>query len=111
MPQFQPFRFSLLLSTADTCSCWSLQPGKYEWQTYKEVYDIVMKVGNSIRSCGVQEVSDYLTTYLALCRRLKSFCLLFLHVVLDVLPFFYLCLSKFQGPKKPAHSMRGETQT
>ncbi|KAM7494343.1 hypothetical protein LguiB_028952 [Lonicera macranthoides] len=31
------------------------KPGKYEWQTYKEVYDIVMKVGNSIRSCEVQE--------------------------------------------------------
>ncbi|XWS38236.1 hypothetical protein CRYUN_Cryun19dG0113600 [Craigia yunnanensis] len=29
--------------------------GKYEWQTYKEVYDIVIKVGNSIRSCGVEE--------------------------------------------------------
>ncbi|XWS50081.1 hypothetical protein CRYUN_Cryun12cG0057700 [Craigia yunnanensis] len=29
--------------------------GKYVWQTYKEVYDIVIKVGNSIRSCGVEE--------------------------------------------------------
>ncbi|KAK9274455.1 hypothetical protein L1049_021702 [Liquidambar formosana] len=29
--------------------------GKYVWQTYKEVYDLVMKVGNSIRSCGVGE--------------------------------------------------------
>ncbi|MBA0768788.1 hypothetical protein Gotri_017568, partial [Gossypium trilobum] len=29
--------------------------GKYVWQTYKQVYDIVMKVGNSIRSCGVEE--------------------------------------------------------
>ncbi|OMO79742.1 AMP-dependent synthetase/ligase [Corchorus capsularis] len=29
--------------------------GKYVWQTYKEVYDIVLKVGNSIRSCGVEE--------------------------------------------------------
>lgn len=29
--------------------------GKYVWLTYKEVYDIVMKVGNSIRSCGVNE--------------------------------------------------------
>ncbi|KAJ8768495.1 hypothetical protein K2173_022587 [Erythroxylum novogranatense] len=28
--------------------------GKYEWQTYKEVYDIVIKVGNSIRTCGVE---------------------------------------------------------
>ncbi|CAM8956253.1 unnamed protein product [Rhodiola kirilowii] len=27
--------------------------GKYVWQTYKQVYDIVMKVGNAIRSCGV----------------------------------------------------------
>ncbi|KAJ9706173.1 hypothetical protein PVL29_001633 [Vitis rotundifolia] len=29
--------------------------GKYVWLTYKEVYDIVMKVGNSIRSRGVNE--------------------------------------------------------
>ncbi|KAJ8764848.1 hypothetical protein K2173_010313 [Erythroxylum novogranatense] len=27
---------------------------KYEWQTYKEVYDLVINVGNSIRSCGVE---------------------------------------------------------
>ncbi|KAA8516170.1 hypothetical protein F0562_019349 [Nyssa sinensis] len=27
--------------------------GKYVWSTYKEVYDIVSKVGASIRSCGV----------------------------------------------------------
>ncbi|KAL0918022.1 hypothetical protein M5K25_013141 [Dendrobium thyrsiflorum] len=29
--------------------------GKYVWLTYKEVYDIVMKVGTSIRSCGVDQ--------------------------------------------------------
>ncbi|KAK0586908.1 hypothetical protein LWI29_014256 [Acer saccharum] len=29
--------------------------GKYVWQTYKEVYDLVIKVGNAIRSCGVEE--------------------------------------------------------
>ncbi|XP_039037176.1 long chain acyl-CoA synthetase 4-like, partial [Hibiscus syriacus] len=29
--------------------------GKYVWQTYKEVYDIVIKVGNSLRSFGVEE--------------------------------------------------------
>lgn len=29
--------------------------GKYKWQTYKEVYDMVIKVGNSIRSCGYGE--------------------------------------------------------
>uniref|UniRef100_A0A7N1A5R4 Long-chain-fatty-acid--CoA ligase n=1 Tax=Kalanchoe fedtschenkoi TaxID=63787 RepID=A0A7N1A5R4_KALFE len=28
--------------------------GKYEWQTYKQVYDTVMKVGNAIRSCGIE---------------------------------------------------------
>ncbi|XP_061365178.1 long chain acyl-CoA synthetase 4-like [Gastrolobium bilobum] len=28
------------------------KPDKYKWQTYKEVYDLVVKVGNSIRSCG-----------------------------------------------------------
>ncbi|CAK9182028.1 unnamed protein product, partial [Ilex paraguariensis] len=28
--------------------------GKYVWLTYKEVYDIVLKVGASIRSCGVK---------------------------------------------------------
>lgn len=26
--------------------------GKYEWQSYEEIYNLVMKVGNSIRSCG-----------------------------------------------------------
>nr|UBK24467.1 LACS4 [Paeonia ostii]WMY82091.1 LACS4 [Paeonia sp.] len=31
------------------------KPGKYVWQSYKEVYDLVIKVGNSIRSCGVGE--------------------------------------------------------
>ncbi|XP_052209747.1 long chain acyl-CoA synthetase 4-like [Diospyros lotus] len=31
------------------------KPGKYVWQTYKEVYDLVVKVGNSIRSCGIEE--------------------------------------------------------
>nr|QAA78760.1 long-chain Acyl-CoA synthetase 4 [Camellia oleifera] len=31
------------------------KPGKYVWLTYKEVYDIVIKVGNAIRSLGVQE--------------------------------------------------------
>ncbi|KAK7358526.1 hypothetical protein VNO77_00458 [Canavalia gladiata] len=30
-------------------------PGKYKWQTYKEVYDLVIKVGNSIRACGYGE--------------------------------------------------------
>uniref|UniRef100_A0A5B7BY01 Long-chain-fatty-acid--CoA ligase n=1 Tax=Davidia involucrata TaxID=16924 RepID=A0A5B7BY01_DAVIN len=29
--------------------------GKYVWLTYKEVYDIVLKVGASIRSCGVNQ--------------------------------------------------------
>ncbi|XP_010430575.1 PREDICTED: long chain acyl-CoA synthetase 3 [Camelina sativa] len=27
--------------------------GKYVWQTYKEVYDVVIKLGNSIRTIGV----------------------------------------------------------
>ncbi|PIN24046.1 Long-chain acyl-CoA synthetases (AMP-forming) [Handroanthus impetiginosus] len=31
------------------------RPGKYLWMTYKEVYDIVLKVGNSIRSCGIEQ--------------------------------------------------------
>ncbi|KFK31882.1 hypothetical protein AALP_AA6G171000 [Arabis alpina] len=29
--------------------------GKYIWKTYKEVYDIVIKLGNSLRSCGIEE--------------------------------------------------------
>lgn len=33
-----------------------LQAGKYNWMTYKEVYDLVIKVGASIRSCGVEQV-------------------------------------------------------
>ncbi|KAF6140856.1 hypothetical protein GIB67_042269 [Kingdonia uniflora] len=31
------------------------KPGKYQWLSYKEVYDIVMKVGDSIRACGVEK--------------------------------------------------------
>ncbi|KAK2385230.1 Long chain acyl-CoA synthetase 4 [Trifolium repens] len=31
------------------------KPGKYKWQTYKEIYDMVIKVGNSIRACGYGE--------------------------------------------------------
>ncbi|XP_031255842.1 long chain acyl-CoA synthetase 4-like [Pistacia vera] len=31
------------------------QAGKYVWRTYKEVYDLVIKVGNAIRSCGLEE--------------------------------------------------------
>ncbi|XP_073131701.1 long chain acyl-CoA synthetase 4-like [Henckelia pumila] len=31
------------------------EPGKYVWLTYKEVYNIVLQVGNSIRSCGLEE--------------------------------------------------------
>lgn len=32
------------------------QAGKYVWKTYKEVYDLVVKVGNSARACGYGEV-------------------------------------------------------
>ncbi|XP_040993603.1 long chain acyl-CoA synthetase 4 [Juglans microcarpa x Juglans regia] len=28
------------------------KPGKYVWQTYKEVYELVIKVGNAMRSFG-----------------------------------------------------------
>ncbi|XP_012086726.1 long chain acyl-CoA synthetase 4 [Jatropha curcas] len=31
------------------------KPGEYVWQTYKEVYDLAIKVGNSIRSCSVEQ--------------------------------------------------------
>ncbi|OAY82753.1 Long chain acyl-CoA synthetase 4, partial [Ananas comosus] len=31
------------------------EAGKYVWLTYKEVYETVVKVGASIRSCGVQK--------------------------------------------------------
>ncbi|KAG6688360.1 hypothetical protein I3843_11G119300 [Carya illinoinensis] len=31
------------------------KPGNYVWQTYKEVYDLVIKVGNAMRSCGLGE--------------------------------------------------------
>ncbi|KAI9076090.1 hypothetical protein K1719_041951 [Acacia pycnantha] len=34
------------------------KPGKYTWLSYKEVYDLVMKVGNSIRNSGYGEVSQ-----------------------------------------------------
>ncbi|XP_057786303.1 long chain acyl-CoA synthetase 4-like isoform X1 [Salvia miltiorrhiza] len=31
------------------------KPGKYLWMTYREVYNVVVKVGNSIRSCGIEK--------------------------------------------------------
>ncbi|EPS71028.1 hypothetical protein M569_03729, partial [Genlisea aurea] len=31
------------------------QAGKYVWKTYREVYAMVVKVGNSIRSCGLEK--------------------------------------------------------
>ncbi|XP_028774783.1 long chain acyl-CoA synthetase 4-like [Neltuma alba] len=31
------------------------KPGKYKWQSYEEVYDLVLKAGNSIRRCGYGE--------------------------------------------------------
>ncbi|XP_020974735.1 long chain acyl-CoA synthetase 5-like isoform X2 [Arachis ipaensis] len=30
--------------------------GRYKWQTYKEVYEVIQKVGSSIRSCGYGQV-------------------------------------------------------
>nr|XP_029119085.1 long chain acyl-CoA synthetase 4 [Elaeis guineensis]XP_029119086.1 long chain acyl-CoA synthetase 4 [Elaeis guineensis] len=30
-------------------------PGEYVWLTYEEVYDIVLKLGVSIHSCGVEQ--------------------------------------------------------
>ncbi|ONK60261.1 uncharacterized protein A4U43_C08F16180 [Asparagus officinalis] len=30
--------------------------GKYAWMTYKQVYDIVMKLAASIRRCGVENI-------------------------------------------------------
>ncbi|XP_042034028.1 long chain acyl-CoA synthetase 4-like [Salvia splendens] len=31
------------------------KPGKFLWMTYREVYNVVVKVGNSIRSCGIEQ--------------------------------------------------------
>ncbi|KAJ8616315.1 hypothetical protein MRB53_035687 [Persea americana] len=31
------------------------KPGGYVWLTYEQVYDIVIKVGNSIRNCGLEQ--------------------------------------------------------
>lgn len=36
-----------------------MKHGDYVWLTYKQVFDIVMKVGNAIRSCGVEQVSIF----------------------------------------------------
>lgn len=49
-----------------------MQAGKYVWKTYKEVYDLVIKVVNAIRTCGVEEVSflvlleDYLILFISI---------------------------------------------
>lgn len=36
-----------------------MKHGDYVWLTYKEVYNMVIKVGNAIRSCGIEQVSDF----------------------------------------------------
>ena len=70
----------------------SLQPGKYVWQTYKEVYDLVVKVGNSIRSCGIEEVSGKIANLSYLC--LFLCCFSFYTVVFSIflLPPLHLLL-------------------
>ncbi|CAI9782258.1 unnamed protein product [Fraxinus pennsylvanica] len=42
------------------CEIVNGKPGKYVWMTYKEVYDLVVKVGNSIRCCGIEKASHNL---------------------------------------------------
>uniref|UniRef100_A0A7C8YYX3 Long-chain-fatty-acid--CoA ligase n=1 Tax=Opuntia streptacantha TaxID=393608 RepID=A0A7C8YYX3_OPUST len=39
--------------------------GEYAWLTYKEVYDIVIKLGNAIRHCGVGKVDFLLVSEFA----------------------------------------------
>lgn len=39
--------------------CLYVQAGKYVWLTYKEVYDTVLKVGDSICSRGINKVREY----------------------------------------------------
>lgn len=36
-----------------------LQAGSYVWFTYEEVYDLVLKIGASICSCGAMQVRFY----------------------------------------------------
>jgi len=43
-----------------------MQAGKYVWLTYRDVYDIVMKVGASIRSCGVNKVRFFAASLMIL---------------------------------------------
>lgn len=43
-----------------------MQPGEYVWLTYEEVYDIVLKVGASVHSCGVEKVKFYFFKKLSL---------------------------------------------
>jgi len=37
------------------------------WKTYKEVYDIVIKLGNSLRSCGIKEVQIHIYYIFFIC--------------------------------------------
>lgn len=53
-----------------------MQAGKYVWQTYEQVYDLVIKVGNAIRKCGVGEVSRSLIISLLNCLNLLAWPLL-----------------------------------
>ncbi|XP_035546002.1 65-kDa microtubule-associated protein 8 [Juglans regia] len=38
------------------CEILDGMPGKYVWQTYEEVYELVIKVENAMRSCGFGEI-------------------------------------------------------
>lgn len=57
-----------------------MQAGKYVWKTYKEVYDLVIKIVNAIRTCGVEEVSfsvlleDYLILFISIFALAYNFC-------------------------------------
>lgn len=54
------FPFSLTLLIKFVCALLTLQHGPYVWLTYKQVYDKVIRVGNAIRACGVEPVSNLL---------------------------------------------------
>ena len=53
-----PLFYMISFWVFDHVYIYTLQHGKYVWLTYKQVYDKVVRVGNSIRACGVEQVSN-----------------------------------------------------
>ncbi|XP_057843985.1 long chain acyl-CoA synthetase 5 isoform X4 [Cryptomeria japonica] len=40
------------------CETINGKAGQYKWLTYQEVYNMVLKIGSGLRSCGIEHISE-----------------------------------------------------